>query len=155
VPGVSTARVDSALDGLAGEPHWKLRYKGSARDIFFSTPLDQAPRFLATMLTAAGSHKYPAADVGVYLQPQHQGVTYHCEFSLPFDPADKASTAQLRELYTDASTRLIQGGAYFSRPYGEWARPVYNRDGQSTSALRAVKKILDPNNVLNPGKLCF
>ena len=46
-------------------------------------------------------------------------------------------------------------GAYFSRPYGEWADAVYNRDAASRDLLRAVKKILDPNNILNPSKLCF
>ncbi len=155
VPGTATARVDAALEGLAGEPHWKLRYKGAVRDIFFSAPLERVPGFLATMMAAAASHRYPLADVGVYLQPQHQGVTYHAEFSLPVDPADEKAVSALRALFTEASNRLIHEGAYFSRPYGEWAGPVYNRDRQSANALRAVKRILDPNNVLNPGKLCF
>ncbi len=59
VPGLSTARVEAALNGLAGEPHWKLRYKGGVQDIFFHTPLDKAPGYLATMLAAAEAHKYP------------------------------------------------------------------------------------------------
>jgi FAD/FMN-containing dehydrogenase len=155
IPGVSTARVEAALNGLAGEPHWKLRYKGGVQDIFFHTPLDKAPGYLATMMAAAEAHKYPTTDVGVYLQPQHQGVAYHCEFSLPYDPTDPKETAKLRTLFTKASEQLIAQGAYFSRPYGEWADPVYNRDAQSTTALRTVKQILDPNNVLNPSKLCF
>jgi FAD/FMN-containing dehydrogenase len=107
------------------------------------------------MLAAAEAHKYPAADVGIYLQPQHQGVAYHCEFSLPYDPSDARETAKVKALFSAASEQLIAEGAYFSRPYGEWADPVYNRDAQSTTALRTVKKILDPNNVLNPSKLCF
>ena len=46
-------------------------------------------------------------------------------------------------------------GAYFSRPYGEWARPVYNRDAQPRTRFARSRGILDPNNILNPGKLCF
>jgi hypothetical protein len=107
------------------------------------------------MLDAAAAHKYPAADVGVYLQPQHQGVAYHCEFSLPFAPDDRREAGNVRSLFTAASRQLINDGAYFSRPYGEWADPVYNRDAAGRDALRTVKKILDPNNVLNPSKLCF
>ena len=156
IPGLSTSRVGTVVYGLAdAADHWRLRYKGSARDIFFHTPLDKAPGFLATMLDAAAAHKYPVADVGVYLQPQHQGVAFHCEFSLPFALGDKRDADKARALYTDASMRLINEGAYFSRPYGEWADPVYNRDAASCDALRTVKKILDPNNVLNPSKLCF
>ena len=154
-PGLATTRVEAVLDGLAGEPHWKLRYKGGVQDIFFHTTLENAPGFLSTMMSTAQAHTYPTGDVGVYLQPQHQGVSYHCEFSLPYDPTDAHETANLKALFSKAGERLIGQGAYFSRPYGEWADLVYNRDAQSTAALRAVKSILDPNNVLNPSKLCF
>ena len=162
IPGLATSRVAAAVYGLYdagaaadGAAHWKLRSKGAVRDIFFLTPLDKASGYLATMLDAAAAHKYPAADVGVYLQPQHQGVAYHMEFSLPFATDDKREAGNVRALFTAASTQLINDGAYFSRPYGEWADPVYNRDAAGRDALRTVKKILDPNNVLNPSKLCF
>lgn len=155
VPGLATARVDSMLDGFAADPHWKLRHKGGFRDIFFHTLLENAPGFLQTMMASAKVCKYPAEDVGIYLQPQHQGIAYHMEFNLPFDPVDAGEIAKVRRLFADASASLLGQGAYFSRPYGEWAAPVYNRDAQAREALKTVKSILDPNNILNPGKLCF
>jgi FAD/FMN-containing dehydrogenase len=162
IPGLATSRVEAAVYGLYdgaaaadGAAHWKLRAKGGVADIFFHTPLDKAAGFLATTLAAASAHKYPVADVGVYLQPQHQGTAYHMEFSLPFAPDDRRDAEKARALFTAASKRLINDGAYFSRPYGEWADPVYNRDAAGSDALRTVKKIVDPNNVLNPSKLCF
>jgi FAD/FMN-containing dehydrogenase len=162
IPGLATSRVETAVYGLYdgaaaadGAAHWKLRSKGSARDIFFLTTLDKATGYLATMVAAAVTHKYPVADVGVYLQPQHQGTAYHMEFSLPFAPDDRRDAGKARSLYTAASKQFISDGAYFSRPYGEWADPVYNRDAAGSDALRTVKKIVDPNNVLNPSKLCF
>jgi FAD/FMN-containing dehydrogenase len=154
LPGVATCRIEAVLAGVAGEPHWKLA-KGGVADIFFHTTLDKAPSFLDSMQEAAVAHKYPLADMGVYLQPQHQGVAYHMEFSLPYAAADKAETAKARALYSDTSAQLMAGGAYFSRPYGEWADAVYNRDAAARDTLRVVKKILDPNNILNPSKLCF
>lgn len=155
IPGLATTRVEKAVwDVAEGEP-WKLRYKGGVSDIFFHTPLENAPAFLATMFETAAAHKYPATDMGVYLQPQHQGVAYHCEFSLPFARDDQRESERVRGLFSDASKRLMDTGAYFSRPYGEWAEPVYNRDAASKDALRTVKNIVDPNNVLNPSKLCF
>jgi FAD/FMN-containing dehydrogenase len=155
IPGVTTSRIEAAVYGVASEPHWRLRVKGGVAYIFFHTTLENAPRYLAIMSDTAAAHKYPVEEMGVYLQPQHQGVSYHMEFSLPYVPQDEADTAKARELYSDASTRLIAEGAYFSRPYGEWAGLVYNRDAATRETLRVVKKILDPNNILNPSKLCF
>jgi FAD/FMN-containing dehydrogenase len=155
VPGATTNRVRAALDGCCGEPYWKLAHKGGCQDIFFLTTLDKTPGFVATMLATAEESKYPLADVGVYIQPQHQGVAYHCEFTLPYAPDDAEEAARARAVYELASGRLIGQGAYFSRPYGAWAKPVYDRDAQSTTLLRNVKGVFDPNNVMNPGKLCF
>jgi FAD/FMN-containing dehydrogenase len=32
---------------------------------------------------------------------------------------------------------------------------AYRRDGETTAALRKVKGIFDPKNIMNAGKLCF
>ena len=61
----------------------------------------------------------------------------------------------MKDLADDLAANLIAAGAYFSRPYGSWAQPVYNRDAAASDALRKVKAIFDPAGVLNPGKLCF
>ena len=102
------------------------------------------------------AHGYAADDVGVYIQPQHQGVTHHVEFSLPYDATDAGTRgATCEDLSDDLAADLIAAGAYFTRPYGSWAQPVYNRDAASRDALRKVKAIFDPAGVMNPGKLCF
>jgi FAD/FMN-containing dehydrogenase len=44
-------------------------------------------------------------------------------------------------------------GAYYSRPYGDWARLQINKDAVSADTLKKLKGIFDPNNILNPGKL--
>jgi FAD/FMN-containing dehydrogenase len=155
LPGVASSSVDAVLGGVAADPHWKLRAKGGVADIFFHTHLEDAPGHLAAMLRAAVAHDYPVADLGVYLQPQHQGAAYHMEFSLPYAPGDTADAAKARSLYSAAGRGLMAQGAYFSRPYGEWADAVYNRDAAARDILRTVKNILDPQNILNPSKLCF
>lgn len=119
------------------------------------TTLDKTPEFLKTMYSMAVKLKYPCSDIGVYIQPQQRGVNCHCEFSLPFNPGDETEVVKLKRLFTEASEELLKHGAYFSRPYGIWANMVYNRDVQNTVLLKGIKQILDPNHVLNPGKLCF
>ena len=59
------------------------------------------------------------------------------------------------ELHRYLSEELITMGAFFSRPYGPWADMVYRRATTYTTTLKEVKKVFDPNNILNPGKLCY
>ena len=157
----------SALQGIRGEamlgfilqpspePYWKLRYKGGSQEVFFLTLLNKAPSFVASMVSLANEEQYPVPDIGIYLQPVHQGVGCHCEFILPFDRANQAETQKTQELFRKASHRLFKQGAYFSRPYGIWADMVYKADARTTVVSQKIKDIFDPKHVMNPGKLCF
>jgi len=40
--------------------------------------------------------------------------------------------------------KLMCNGAFFSRPYGENARMIINRDAATVAGLTKIKKILDP-----------
>ena len=75
----------------------------------------------------------PASDIGIYIQPQHQGVSQHVEFNFPFDPGDSREAEKVKQLFAEASQALIAQGAYFSRPYGPWAEMVYSRDADATT----------------------
>ena len=151
IAGVANEDVAGIMGGCCDAP-WKLDAAGACADVFFVTTLEEAPAFVEIAQVVAEGHGYPEGDVGTYIQPQHQGVTHHVEFSMPYDPADAAG---MKALCDDLSANLISAGAYFSRPYGPWAQPVYNRDAASREALRKVKAIFDPRGIMNPGKLCF
>jgi len=155
LPGVTHAQVSQALYGCSQENYWKLAPKGGNQELFFLTTLDKAPGFVATVQAIAAELKFPINDLGVYIQPQHQGVSQHVEFNLPYNPKCEKEVAKVKAIFEKASAALLADGAYFSRPYGSWAAPVYNRDATAKHVLQVVKNILDPNNVMNPGKLCF
>ena len=158
VPALQGVRGDEMLDIIlqpSPNPYWKLRHKGGSQDIFFLTTLDKTPRFVTTLFAVANDKQYPVPDIGVYLQPVHQGVGCHCEFILPFDLADQAEVQKTQELFQEASHRLFRQGAYFSRPYGIWADMVYNADARTMLVTQKIKNIFDPKHVMNPGKLCF
>jgi hypothetical protein len=154
IPGVRDQQVLDSLKAPSGDP-WKLRYKGGCHDIFFTTTLDRAPKFIESMQNMAAFSRYPTSDLGIYIQPQVQGVSCHCEFNLPCDPNNGKEMNRVQSLFTSASEELMKMGGFFSRPYGPWADMAYRRDAETTIALRKVKQIFDPNNVMNPGKLCF
>jgi len=155
IAGVRAGEMMETLLNPSDEPYWKLRYKGRCQDIFFITTLDKTPQFVATMSSVSQAMGYSTSDIGIYIQPTHQGASCHCEFSLPYDMSNSSEVNSVRELLTEASKQLSDQGAFFSRPYGIWADIMYNRDAQTTVVLKIVKGIFDPNSIMNPGKLCF
>jgi FAD/FMN-containing dehydrogenase len=152
---VTAGQIAAALEACSDKAYFKFTAKGGCQDIFFLCTLDKAPQFIKTVFGIAERLKYATSDIGIYIQPQHQGVSHHVEINLPFNPANSKEAEKVKRIYTEASQVLVAQGAYFSRPYGMWADLVYSRDADATRLLRTVKEIVDPNNVLNPGKLCF
>lgn len=155
LPGIGSAELARTFRGCCEGTHWKLREKGGATEILFLTTLDRVPGFIDIVNAVARTHHYPTSMIGVHVQPQHTGTAQHVEFTLPFDPVNRADVEAVRAIHDQASRTLVAQGAYFSRPYGMWADLVYSRDATARSVLRTVKGIVDPKNILNPGKLCF
>jgi FAD/FMN-containing dehydrogenase len=153
--GVSANEILKAVQKPSDEPYWKLRNKGACEDIFFLTINDKLEGQIGAMYDLAEKAGYPVSDMGVYIQPIVQGTSVHCEFNLFYDPENPAEAARVKELSALAVKGLMAKGAFFSRPYGESAGVIINRDAATVVALTRIKKILDPNNVMNPGKLCF
>lgn len=152
---ISAARVLKTIRVPSDEPYWKLRPSGACEDIFFLATSDRLTGLIRTMFSVTQQSGYPASDLGIYLQPAVQGTSFHCEFSLFYDPGDRRAVEVTRSLSTEATRRLMDQGAFFSRPYGESARMIANRDAATVAALKKIKASFDPNNIMNPGKLCF
>lgn len=129
---------------------WRLRFLGAFQDIFFLSSFEKVSFF-----TNLVKEQIPF-DLGVYIQPINQGTSYHCEFDIYYDPNDIKLLDILKDKILEVSYQLIEQGAFFNRPYGILANEVYNHHSEETiTALKKVKKIFDPNNVLNPGVLCY
>lgn len=152
---VSAFELLEAIRHPSQDTYWKMRYKGDCYDIFFLTIYDKLPGLIETMYSIADRAGYPASDIGIYLQPVVQGTSCHCEFNLFYNRKNPNELAQIRELSTEAIKELMNKGAFFSRPYGENTSTIMNRDAATVETFRKVKTILDPNNIMNPGKLCF
>ncbi|MEW6440640.1 MAG: FAD-binding oxidoreductase [bacterium] len=153
--GLAAQRLLSRVTAPSAEPYWKTRPGGAFHDVFFLTTLDRAPEFVGAMETEAARHRIPGRNLGIYLQPIQQGRGCHVELTLFYDPADPEQAAAVEQLFRNASARLMDLGAFFSRPYGPWAGPAYGKCPDTVAALKKVKGILDPRGVMNPGKLCF
>jgi FAD/FMN-containing dehydrogenase len=137
------------------EPYWKLRAKGACQDIFFLTLNDKLEGQIKTMEDLVDKAGFSAAEMGVYLQPIVQGTGYHCEFTLFYDRNNSKELDRVKDLSAIATRNLLAKGAFFSRPYGENAAMIFNRDAANVAVLNKFKKIFDPNHIMNPGKVCF
>jgi len=155
VAGVPSRDILAKMINPSGDVYWKQCYKGGFQDIFFVSTLDRAQGFVNVMQSVADNAAYPASDIGVYIQPQHHGTSCHIEFNLPYCPCNANETGSMKELYRKASAALLKQGAFYSRPYGIWADMAYNKDAQTVIFLKKIKGIFDPNNIMNPAKLCF
>jgi hypothetical protein len=103
----------------------------------------------------APQYGYPVNDIGMYIQPIEHNRACHMEFTFFYDPVNAAEKARISDLYRNAATSLLNQGAFFSRPYGELAAMMYERASSYTMALKRLKKVFDPKNIMNPGNLCF
>jgi FAD/FMN-containing dehydrogenase len=136
-------------------PHWKNRVKGASQSLFFHTRPAKAPYFVNLVARIASNFAYPAADIGMYIQPIEHNRACRPEFTFFYDPASATETAAIRALYIAAATELLKQGAVFTRPYGDLAPLVYEKAASYAAHLKRLKKILDPSNIMNPSHLCF
>jgi FAD/FMN-containing dehydrogenase len=136
--------------------YWKKRYKGGCQSLFFITKPTWVSKFISKVEEIAARHGYPISDIGGYLQPIEHNRACHLEFNFFYDPASYSEVERVKSLYSEATKVLLSEGALFTRPYGEeLTRLVYEGAADYTMTLRRVKKIFDPNNIMNPGNLCF
>jgi hypothetical protein len=152
---VSAYELLKASQRPSEEPYWKLRRGGACEDIFFITINNKLSKLINTMNNLADDTGYPAAEMGIYLQPIVQNANCHFEFNLFYNPDEPAEAGKVRVLSTKATKILMANGAFFSRPYGENVDTIYSSHTSTVAALKRVKSMFDPNNIMNPGKLCF
>ena len=155
-PGVEKGIVDMLRSAWPGDrTYWKLSYKGGCQDLFFHTVMGKAQAFCEAIGKIAAKHSYPAADLGYYVQPVIYGGACHFECNLYYDPANTEEVKRVTNLYAEAAKTTLDMGAFYSRPYGPVTDLVYQRATSFTNELKKVKKLMDPNNIMSPGRLCF
>jgi glycolate oxidase len=133
----------------------KFCYRGAVHDVTFKTTLRRFPEFQRVVMELITAYRYPLQDIGISILPLERGRAFHCSADFHCNPACPQEVENVKQLWHAVSERLIDEGAFFDRPYGAWAEMVYSRAGTYTQKLKDIKRALDPNNILNPGHLCF
>ncbi len=148
--------VKSILERPIEAPYWKYVPWGDCQEVIFMTTLDRVDHLYSVFSEVANTIGFPKEKIGAYIQPVVQGVTTHCTFDLYYDPKNDEEVASVNTLLDKGQLKLLDEGAFFSRPYGSITAAVFEKSSpEMVKALHSVKRIFDPNNVLNPGSLCF
>ena len=156
IPGVGPKLLSALRKPWPAEKtYWKNLWKGGSQSLFFIARPEATPLYIDIVKKIAPQVGYPVSDIGMYIQPIEHNRACHMEFTFFYNPADAAEKAQIATLYRNAALALLNQGAFFSRPYGELASMMYERAAGYTVALKRLKKVFDPNNIMNPGNLCF
>lgn len=159
LPGFSGLR-HRVLDLLrtpwpADRPHWKLCVKGGCQSLLFHARPVDAEGLLLRVEEIAADYGLLPDDLGVYVQPIEHNRACRLEISFFYDPADAEEVDAVRALYREAATELLKEGVVFTRPYGDLAPIVYEKAAGYAKQLQRLKKVFDPNHIMNPSTLCF
>ena len=152
--------ADRKIAGMLSQPwrdgvYWKFRYRGGCWDMAILTTLDKASQWISVAREVAAEYSYPFDEVGIYLQPKQRGRAFQLELGFPVTRENVTESQKVKTLFHETAQRLVNAGAFMYRPYGSLADLVYPRTGNFHNSVRKIKGILDPNNVLNPGKLAL
>ena len=156
VPGIGRRLLSMLRKPWPAEKtYWKNAWKGGSQSLFFIARPESSPRYVDVVKKTAPQYGYPISDIGMYIQPIEHNRACHMEFTFFYNPADASEKARMGDLYRNVAMALLNQGAFFSRPYGELATMMYERASSYTMALKRLKKVFDPKNIMNPGNLCF
>lgn len=147
-------KMQALLNGpWPGEVYWKDRCAGACLEVVFHSGLDKVPAHWNLLKEVAGRFGIDTRTLGLYIQPRQRARVCHVECHIPCDPSDPVALANTKAFHRVAFETLLNNGALFYRPYYDWADAIYARSGYTFETIRKLKKIIDPNGTLNPGKL--
>jgi FAD/FMN-containing dehydrogenase len=134
-----------------GDVGWRSERKGSCLSVFFLSTLDRASEMTRLFTDCARDHDVEERNIGIYIQPIVQNHGCHIELMIPCDARPSDASARMKRLEENAVTRLLDAGAFFSRPYGT-AERVFAKNPANFALIRQVKSLFDPNRALHRGK---
>lgn len=137
------------------QEYWKYAASTGCQDVFFITKPEKAEFFVQKMQEFVDAEGFDRSQLGIYIQPIEHNRACQVQFSFHYDRSDAKECSRIDDLSFRAAVLCRENGGYFTRPYGKLADYLYERAAGYRAALKRVKNIFDPENIMNPGRLCF
>ena len=158
LPGFGDITATDFLEAAirpCGEADWRHALRGHCLSVFFLTTMDRVSGYVNLARDLAASLDLAENRLGVYAQPVVQNHACHVELLVPYNPGDEQDVQRAARFEARAVEKLLETGAFFSRPYGAAQDAAFGRNPQNTQLVKKIKHIFDPNKVLNRGKWDF
>jgi len=115
----------------------------------FYVDLDKIPDMNKVAEEISKKFSYPIEDLYGYMMPIEQAHTCYYDFNIHFDD----NIEEMKKFFLELSEKILDNGGAIDRPYGPWAKIIYSKNMAYYNYWRQVKKIVDPNDIMNPGQL--
>ena len=159
IAGITQKDIEPLLDGNTVDPHPKFSDKEIAIDVFYNTTLDRLKEHLFSVEEILKKQGFPLERTNIYLQPVIQARSVNVEFSLLADRPDSEkqdfSIEKVSAICKEIAQNVASKGAFFSRSYKLINDIAFSREDAFTDGLEKLKRIFDPDNILNKGQLIF
>ena len=160
IAGITQKDVEPILDGYTVNPHPKYSEKSIAVDLFYNTTLNRLRDHLSGAKEILNKHGFPSERTNIYIQPVIQARSTNVEFSLIADRPDSSnqdfSLKNVREICKEIAQFAGSNGGFFSRSYTLINNVAFTDKNEIfQEGLRKLKRIFDPDKILNKGQLIF
>ncbi len=134
----------------------KAHYKGSFHPVSFYVKPSMLLKVKKELDMVLTEKDYPLKDLGAFILPVERGRCFYCEFDLHCNLNNKEEREKVKNAWLKAYEAVIDMGAVPAHSYGLVAGIVSKRiDQVYLKKIKQIKQELDPNNIMNPGKLYF
>jgi glycolate oxidase len=139
-----------ALREARRRAHWSMAQAGAARTEDISVPRSRAAELMSAIARVSKRH---GMEIGVF---GHAGDgNYHPTYVTAADDAE--AEARIEAVRSDLYAEVLALGGTISGEHGTGLSKRAYLEGQvgrrSLAAMRAIKDALDPDGILNPGKM--
>lgn len=163
IGSITQSNIEPIFDGKVLNPHPKIRGNRIILDIYYNTTLDRIQTHLDLVEEILRKHNFPSKRLYIYIQPVVQARAVNIELSLLTNESnsdsDKFSINTAQNIIKTIAQKLDEIGAFFSRPNYITDEIAFSKSSENNKvyieALQKLKRIFDPDNILNNGIMIF